>query len=483
MPNSKSHSSYYFLDVLNKYAALYAGGESKKSKSYNADPPKTYVIKGPDVTLDQTIPQDVIMHGNGTDYVNLKKLAIAENARVILYGHGDFSLGKHTIGLEENFGYTQYALQSLASASDNTPLNIEVFSCHGGYAINDIGHLPKGSSLMTFIDDKNMTFSSTVGLLLDASFTFDNQDNQFARFASYLLLNPHVTKFAVKGSVGNHFFFNDPETRQNYTNQGIRLWQKELIQEYISFLENIKQDMDLVNIAKIDQFIELTNSQQKLDSFISTTYKNIFKANHVIVPKPGYFMVRNHHETYWRATVEGDLDQFIDEIYTEKYKTEYLFSKTMNNDIEAVKALIEKGVDTGASYNVSWSMWPQPPSLERLEEAINSDSSFFNERDHRKMFDVLAEQKNTKAVNNNTYNIETLAGLKSFLARGCADKDTLQIMRRSMYSQLKNEVALYSRNPTEYIRSHNNTNEEKEVALKRYYKSQYSSLDYSNHVR
>jgi hypothetical protein len=226
----------------------------EKSSNFST-PPEVHFILGPGITSAPTLSAKIT--GDGKNQIDLRKLNIAKDSRVIINAHGQCSNGKHELQLHSSLGhpsgidYTHYNFQALSIASKGEAVNVELVSCHGGLAIYDIAYLPKQSTLMTFVDDK-YTMLATVGTkLMEESTKFIQPENQFTRFASSMLINADDNRFALCGSNNNHIFTSKIETLKDFSIEGIKTWQKEQIKEFFKFLDKNKEDMSEDNIEPL----------------------------------------------------------------------------------------------------------------------------------------------------------------------------------------------------------------------------------------
>ena len=132
--------------------------EEEKKSEIN----KNYLIIGPRIIFPEyeDLNKDFNIHGDGQKTVEIEKISIEEGSRIVINAHGNTSGGKHQIALYSSIGYesgldfTSYNFECLKKQC-----NVELFSCHSGSAICNIGNLPKNSTLITFIDDKYTTWA------------------------------------------------------------------------------------------------------------------------------------------------------------------------------------------------------------------------------------------------------------------------------------------------------------------------------------
>ena len=255
------------------------------------------------------------IHGNGVDPVNIKMLSFAKGSRIIINAHGQFSGGKHqlqldcsSLGYECALDYTSYNFQALAKAAQGNPINVELISCHGGYAINDVAYLPKDSTLMTFIDDQYSAIEDISIEVLIESRKFIQAANQFTRFAAYMATNPGDTRFAINAG-DNKIFKSNIDQLQDFSEKGIKDWQKNQITEFSRFLDHTKGYTNEKNQEKINQFQELSDNEPSLTDFVNSfdtrLYRKMLLVNLIYQEKT--LSVRNYIKNNQEIDINANL--------------------------------------------------------------------------------------------------------------------------------------------------------------------------------
>ena len=323
--------------------------DDEAPKKISQKPPEIHHIKGPQADRFGAFSL-ATTHGNAKSQVDIRQLSFPEQSRIIITAHGTHSDGKHQIQLYSSLGhasgvdYTSYNFQAIAQASKNKPVNVELFSCFGGYAINDIAHLPKDSTLTSFVSEKNPIFLAISEELAAKSSSFIQPDNQFTRFASYLVTNADDTYFAINAGP-NRIFRSNIESLQDFSDSGIKTWQKNQIKEYSKFLAETKEHTNDDNKAKIEQFQNLANNEASLNNFINTAspknYREILLIN-----------AFNRKES---SSIVKLLNSGID-INTEllpKYGFTPLHLAIASKNKDAVELIIARGADINKMVNGS----------------------------------------------------------------------------------------------------------------------------------
>ena len=250
--------------------------EEEKKSEIN----KNYLIIGPRIIFPEyeDLNKDFNIHGDGQKTVEIEKISIEEGSRIVINAHGNTSGGKHQIALYSSIGYesgldfTSYNFECLKKQC-----NVELFSCHSGSAICNIGNLPKNSTLITFIDDKYTTWAVISQKLIKMSVNFLQPENPFTRFASFLATNADDTRFAINIDMPHRSFRSDINSLENFSNEDIRAWQKEKISEFINFINEAKNHSNDSNKEKIEQFTELVKDEDHLNQFINKFDVNLYR--------------------------------------------------------------------------------------------------------------------------------------------------------------------------------------------------------------
>ena len=250
--------------------------EEEKKSEIN----KNYLIIGPRIIFPEyeDLNKDFNIHGDGQKTVEIEKISIEEGSRIVINAHGNTSGGKHQIALYSSIGYesgldfNSYNFECLKKQC-----NVELFSCHSGSAICNIGNLPKNSTLITFIDDKYTTWAVISQKLIKMSVNFLQPENPFTRFASFLATNADDTRFAINIEDNNKIFYSEFDKLNDFSNENIRAWQKIQISDFVKFINEAKNHSNDSNKEKIEQFIELVKDEDHLNQFINKFDVNLYR--------------------------------------------------------------------------------------------------------------------------------------------------------------------------------------------------------------
>lgn len=115
--------------------------------------------------------------GNGKRLLTQKEITsalkdnIGSQTYICLYGHGTVNNENHTIDILESFGKTADLLKLIQECAPDTPLVIDIHSCYGGAAAQDVSSLSPGSVIIAHGPKDNLIFGELVNLFLLDSIT------------------------------------------------------------------------------------------------------------------------------------------------------------------------------------------------------------------------------------------------------------------------------------------------------------------------
>lgn len=482
---------------------------------------KTHYIIGPEIPMNGVVlksgSEDVFIHGDGEHIVDITQLDISEDSRVIINAHGTHSGAKHQIRLKSSLGYacetdyTAYCFQDLSRATKGQAAHVELISCHGGYAINDVAYLPPHSTLMTFVDGEYSSLHSSMQIAKESEI-MELKANPFGRFASYLLINADDTAFAIRGSNNNHIFSSKIEQIKDYSVTGIKEYQKTKILEYAEFLKSI--DTNENNQRNIDAFINFTENKtqfnQWINSFDTKHYQQMLLLNAVhhgnikivnALLKEG--VDSNVHPPLALAAGLGNIDiaaallnngAQIDQVDITGYTP--LQVAAMDNKPEMVEFLLDRNaaVDQSTRYTemtaLHMAVKKEIPEITKilLERGADPNSMDYKQTTilqtalaggEIKTVELLLEKganpNQTADPDNSPLFMAAASGkidlVKLLLSSGAVDEYVFEDMQ--MKEEINTEIKLFQKNPINYILSNNKTNTLKLQALNNLEKSKY----------
>jgi ankyrin repeat protein len=243
---------------------------------------EVHLIVGPDIYSGPEIKKaydatqhSLTIHGDGINQVDLGKLNIPRNSRIIINAHGESAGAHHQIKLHSSLRfksgmeYTGYSFQQIAAATNYLPMDLELHSCYGGDGITDIVYLPKGSTLMTFIDSYPAIAQLDIELMTNSA-NLANSENPLSRFAFYITSNPNDNQIAISGINKNYFFSSKIDDLNDYTENGIRIWHKQKINEFSDFLKSIHNGVSAVHKKQIKNYLSIFENEQNITGFLDT---------------------------------------------------------------------------------------------------------------------------------------------------------------------------------------------------------------------
>jgi|GEM_PF-3853125 len=187
-------------------------------------------------------------YGRNKNDIDCSTLNLPNNSHIMIYTHATLYQDFHILHLCST-AETKITINSFKEISKNKSLNIELFSCYSGAAIDD---LPENSKLITVI-------------------------------ASYLFLNPESNKFAIHSSrLGKRVFVSDVTSlaKIKLNSKNIKKWQDKQLENFINFCKKIKNGVDHRDSIDIAQLIELYEDDNLLSNWLNQfnlkRYKEIF---------------------------------------------------------------------------------------------------------------------------------------------------------------------------------------------------------------
>lgn len=273
---------------------------------------ESHVLVGPDLNIEKIKNiyklENYRIHGLGQKYIiDCKILNIKNNSNVIIHAHGEVNQYGHNIKLCST---SQYTRDSLKEISNKKIVNIELLSCFGGAAIKEIEHLPKGSTLMTFVSADSSSAVEIDQAISNISLSFQYINNPFVKFSSYIFTNPDSVQFAIKSAKENNIFstkiYSLIDNMQD--SNDVRTWHLKQLDSFITFCKNIQNEMSDRATKQIKELIELYQDPLKLSD--------------------------------WLKQFDND-----------RYK-EFLFMNMLHRkDLKALEKIIDMGIDLNAQIN------------------------------------------------------------------------------------------------------------------------------------
>ncbi len=203
-------------------------------------------------------------------------LDLPNNSNVVIYSHGKIYNDLHILFLCTSL----VTKNSFEEISKNKALNIELFCCYSGTAIND---LPKNSKLITLTASDHPLIEDFRDELSINALKLNYYNNFFIKFASYLFMNPETNKFAINSNrLGNSVFVSDINSLVEFTwkLKDIKKWQRGQLENFINFCKKIKHDQKQSDSNDITQLIKLYEDDELLSNWLSQfnlkRYQEIF---------------------------------------------------------------------------------------------------------------------------------------------------------------------------------------------------------------
>ncbi len=267
--------------------------------------------------------------------------SIAENARVIIIAHGslDGDALRFELTASDFESFNDKSKASERFKQFKKPINIELFTCGSGGAIQDAKALPTGSTLITFTGDKPL--QQVIEKLLIASATFVKNDNPFIMFIGYLLTNPNTNSFAISLKEQSMSFTSAIEDIKSYSLEGMRAWQLSELTRFHSFLKKLKDEITPANLQiNIKVALALFDNAEKIKAWLEQ------------------FDIKLYKEEMLRQTVEYKQDDMVIHLLEDNdininagsSGRTPTYVAALDNSKVILKALLEKGADS----NVLW---------------------------------------------------------------------------------------------------------------------------------
>ena len=291
---------------------------------------ESYLLVGPGVSFDygNTIADfknnshSLTVYGDSKKLIDCNKLALPENAHVMIYAHGARSWFDYKLEL---CAANNSSADVFKIISKNKSLNVELSSCYSGAAINDVVALPKWSSLITFASTYYKSSSAIYSEIITNSTAFIHADNPFIKFAYYIFTNPETTKFAINSGVeGEVFTSSIDDAFEDHSITGAIQW---LASRF--FVSKALKDFDTTAIAKWQ------NNQ--LDNFLSFSQSIKHKLNHQRSNQIDELLELFKNDQYrseWLSNFDG-----------KRYQELLLFSMVYDGKFDAIKEILHLGVD------------------------------------------------------------------------------------------------------------------------------------------
>lgn len=243
---------------------------------------KTYFFIGPRTTININHLQDLAnntlkVYGNGESALNCKDYKLPEYSRIIIMAHGanpykllemrgfDLNIVKpqienHMIKLCKSDSPYDVSYKIFNKILASKPINIELFSCYGGLATKDVNQLPYGSTITTFIPANSISTRHIEYFYLQKSFSWENTNNPFIRFAYNILYNTNELQFAINTKKGIKIFVSNVFTSSlfalddKFSDSSITDWQINEFKKFKEFCSEINTQNSLVINEQIENF-------------------------------------------------------------------------------------------------------------------------------------------------------------------------------------------------------------------------------------
>lgn len=217
---------------------------------------RTYYIIGPGIPTDKENLKElysknrheVKVIGDGINPVNINDYNLDEATDIIINAHGCKNQGIHAMALYssdpeiQDIYYTRCLFSDIALGTNNNPVNVEIYSCYGEKAIDDVNALPIGSILMSSDSSDRYSFNFFHNDIIAKVASLPDLNNPFMKFVVYLLTNPDNNSFAIRLYSNGIIVTSSMDSLEDYSKNGLDEWRNK----------------------EIDSFIELVNSTLKL---------------------------------------------------------------------------------------------------------------------------------------------------------------------------------------------------------------------------
>ena len=320
------------------------------------DSKKVFLIVGPNVN-SSNINIEEMKNIADQNYYNLElyencdhlldsnDIKLSKNSRTIIFAHGRKKDGHHQIQLCNESYDTYKAINILAA---DKPINVELFSCYGSYAKNDIKLLPSYSTLITLQSDSAKSLMDLDYEIIKNSITsFNIESNPFTQFVSYIYSYPNSISFNFNiNNVETTFSTNINSIVDHLKNaQMTKIWQDDQLENFLKFLQLCRQH----KISQGDTPNKIIGEYlfSQLDSFIETFQNEAFRhkwtQNFDINRFKELLLIKMSHENntdILTKLLESDLNVQATIIQS---AVSPMFAATLGKSNEAIKLLHKAG--------------------------------------------------------------------------------------------------------------------------------------------
>ncbi|MFY9589465.1 ankyrin repeat domain-containing protein [Rickettsia endosymbiont of Halotydeus destructor] len=341
---------------------------------------KALYILGPNMrpnpqVLELYNREDCLVIGDGKKEIKINDIAkalkkqnlqIGANTRTDISAHGLRNNKEHTLSLENVEIKTKDFLQQLQELSLSSPLYVHIWSCYGGTANKDIKVLKPGSIIVTHIKSSYTELTDCGYFSLLHSLTRYIKDNSLTPHLQYLydqLENYQATTFNQKENDNNIIKFKTIRNPAEGSSANIisnilqkKVSEEELhkeLQNYLNFEE--KRFYELVgkyltseDIEKFQSYIgNITNENVK--NYIAGTLTNLVNS------VAGGAIIKSKIEI--RAILTNILNNLDTELINRSIlNITPLWVAVWSNNLDLVKALLDKGADPNTIYTIGVSV-------------------------------------------------------------------------------------------------------------------------------
>lgn len=240
---------------------------------------KAYFFVGPETTIDISYFQNISnnslkVYGNGKSAVNCKDYKLPEHSRMVVFAHGanlheflrmsgvdpNIIKSAHMIKLCKSDRSFEISYKIFNKISASKPLNIELFSCYGGLAVNDINHLPPYSTITTYIPANSNASRHIEYFYFQGSFSSEDTNNPFIRFAYNMLYNTNELQFAINTGNETKIFASSIfssglfASKDAFSASNIADWQLNEFKSFKEFCSEIDTQNSVVMTEQIKNF-------------------------------------------------------------------------------------------------------------------------------------------------------------------------------------------------------------------------------------
>ncbi len=276
--------------------------------------PQFYWMIGPDLdnnAVEYKLESQV--YGDGKLNINYKEIRLPENAYITINAHGSIKRKKHYLKLDTLSSYTTDVFREI---SGSNPINVELFSCYGGAAINYICSLAKGSTLITFTSATTPTLCFIDNKIQNTLVNIEYKDNPFIKFLYYLVNYPDTLQFAIHCEDNkSEIFISSIDSLVNFNKKKLSAtiiqWQYHQIDSFLEFCFKVKGSMSQQKAEQITTCLNLFNEEGYRAEFIKKA--NIKQYQDLLVINMSYKgnlqLIKKFHSlgTEFNSYLEGAL--------------------------------------------------------------------------------------------------------------------------------------------------------------------------------